>query len=625
MHTKFLSAFSVVKENFAYLLVIFGLFLVLTVGGYWAISRSFENRLQTEVSIVFDIAKSQIESNFQNFEMGIYEDVFRIQNAFDELQDSARIKSLIRRSTYKRISFITYDDENNIKLDEIDTMCIYGIFKGETFTTTKSPLNLEGIKAQNWYKKAKAANGALVKNPLHKAILLGYKDAVSWSKEFFDKDGNSIAVLNFAIPYESYMKIFKAISHFRGGYVFLTDNSNVMLEHPNSEFIGKHILQINQNWKAFVSGNDMSVKDIPNFENVKTYAYKNTVLDDQFMYVVVPLDNYYRDLRFAEVKLVVLCFFCYLILSIILVKLNERKKKADNDNKAKSGFLAVMSHEIRTPLNAIVGLSQLEMEKSTVPSAVKQTFEKILISSKNLLSIINDILDLSKIENEKLKITEDEYDIPSLLNDVLVMSQARIASKPIELKLNISPNIPGRLSGDTLRIKQVLNNFISNAIKYTEKGSVELTVSAEGSSSPNLTNIKFVVKDTGVGIKAEKIQELFTEYNRLDTKKNLTIEGTGLGLAITKKLSDLMGGTIEVKSKVDSGSEFSFEVPQKIIDSNPIGESVAQNLEKFKYSAENIIANKNMIREKLSGTSILVFVGVAVTIHISMLGKWRKK
>ncbi|MBQ1547027.1 MAG: response regulator [Lachnospiraceae bacterium] len=250
---------------------------------------------------------------------------------------------------------------------------------------------------------------------------------------------------------------------------------------------------------------------------------------------------------------------------------NERIKEeaiiAENSNKAKSNFLANMSHEIRTPMNAIIGLDEMILRESKDEKITKYA-QDIKSAGSTLLSIINDILDLSKIESGKMELLPVNYEISSVLNDVLNMTEKKAVDKGLSYDLRVESNIPSVLFGDEIRIRQIMLNIINNAIKYTEKGSVNVLVSFEREYSI----LKFSVIDTGMGIKREVINKLYSSFQRLDKSRNRKIEGTGLGLNITKQLVEMMDGKIDVESEYGKGSIFTVKVFQKVISDVPIGD-----------------------------------------------------
>ena len=247
-------------------------------------------------------------------------------------------------------------------------------------------------------------------------------------------------------------------------------------------------------------------------------------------------------------------------------ELNIAKNNAEKANRAKSDFLSSMSHEIRTPLNAIVGLSVDIKERNICPDSMKEDLDDIISASNTLLEIVGNIMDINKIESDKIEIIEVPYNFKHELETLCRVNKVKLEDKPIEFRLNIAEDMPYELLGDKPHIKQIINNLVSNAIKYTKEGFIE--VSAKCINRNNTCTIILTVQDSGIGIKEENIKKLFTKFERLDVEKNTTTEGTGLGLAITKKLVELMGGKINVSSQYGSGSIFMVTIPQKISKMN---------------------------------------------------------
>ena len=264
---------------------------------------------------------------------------------------------------------------------------------------------------------------------------------------------------------------------------------------------------------------------------------------------------------------------------------------AEAASKSKSQFLSNMSHEIRTPINAILGMNEMILRESS-DETILEYAENIRSAGNSLLGIVNDILDFSKIEAGKMDIIPVEYSLSSLLNDLVNMVQKRAEKKSLAFHIEADENLPSELFGDEIRIKQVITNILTNAVKYTEKGGVTLKVTFKNTSADEIL-LCVSVKDTGIGIKPEDIKKLFSAFERIEEKRNRTIEGTGLGMNITQRLLEMMNSRLEVTSVYGEGSEFSFEIAQKIINRHPIGnfaESYRHSLSQHKKYKEKFTA-----------------------------------
>ena len=295
-------------------------------------------------------------------------------------------------------------------------------------------------------------------------------------------------------------------------------------------------------------------------------------------------------------------------------KLEAALEAAQEANDAKSKFIANISHEVRSPLNAVIGLSALAIETEGLDDDIVKSLEKIYDSGMTILSLVNDILDISKVESGKFEMVCNEYDTPSLLNDVIIQNILLIGEKPIEFKLHIDEDLPARLYGDELRVKQVLSNLLSNAFKYTREGSVKLGVKCYKENDDIWLIVR--VQDTGIGIHEEDIIKILTDYVQVDMNANRSILGTGLGLAITKTLVEMMDGTISVESEYGKGSTFTVKFKQKYVTDDVIDAGVLINIEKHNYNKSKRTQNVAKARIQLPYAHVLIVDDVATNIEV---------
>ena len=440
-------------------------------------------------------------------------------------------------------------------------------------------------------------------------------------------------VLSATLPGMLFADFISGYRLWETGNIFLVDMDGTVIAHYRDDYVLKRI-------NFITAGETMQqYRDIGNFfrkmistdsgsgiyfldgtERLCTYKRVSNSTSGWYIAVSAPVDKspatkMQRDLAFSSLFFMFLGVLVAVFVSGTVVRpfyrieaqnrdLGELSESVRAASEAKSRFLANMSHEMRTPLNAIIGLSELTIEDGSLNKADLENLEKIYSAGTTLLFTVNDILDISKIEAGKLELIHVDYDMPSLVNDSVTQNILRRGEKPIEFILEIDEHMFSRLNGDELRIKQIINNLLSNAFKYTKEGTIVLAINCKREGDDVWLTIS--VRDTGIGIKQEDIERLFSDYSQLDMRKNRKIEGTGLGLSITKKMTEMMGGSITVESEYGKGSVFTVHFKQKFVTEETIGKEVVNNLKNFRYSDNKRTLNSRLSRINLSYAHVLL-------------------
>ncbi len=499
---------------------------------------------------------------------------------------------------------------------------LYGVIKGEYLDGLEwvPPEDYDPTQ-RDWYKIAKREGGKLVLVP-------PYVDAQTGSVVItvvkLLSDGNNTVALDVAT--NQIQKIVEETDVNGKGYGFIVDGSGTIIAHRNRDMNGKNL-------NDFPGGSElMSKLDDENpdgyFEMVLD-GKKSTVFVDSLMgqwnvIIVVGNDELFRETytQLAINGFIYTIVFALIVAFYIIAYSNEQrssresealkirehqkayeaellkleKAAADSANKAKGDFLAQMSHEIRTPINAMLGMNEMILRESDDENILDYS-QNIQSAGKTLLFLINSILDFSKIEGGKMEIVPTVYDTSSLINNLVNSVLERAKAKGLELRVNASPELPSKLIGDDVRITQVVMNLLTNAVKYTDKGTVTLDIQVK-EKNYNDCVLAVAVKDTGIGIRNEDIDKLFESFSRLEESRNRYIEGTGLGMMIVTKLLDMMDSKLDVKSEYGEGSEFSFEIKQGINDPKPIGNMIERRV--------NTIGRKKHVNHSFPNARVLV-------------------
>lgn len=560
-----------------------------------AVMVAYTSRLMYSVAV--SNSNTVIEDRMLNISAMVENHLNTAENVLHVTADSV-YHMLISGSTPARIHEFLVEETNNVseQFDENYT----GIY-GYIMSRYMDGLNWEppedyDPKARDWYIVAREGDGEVVFAPPYIDAQTGNM-IISVCRTLPDRQN----VISLDVQLKGIQAMTDELTLNGKGYGFVIDGSGLVIAHADESKTGTYLTN-DEGWAGCLEAiRKTGTGSFPyECDGVPSTVYVNGIMNDWYVVMVLSDRELYGEVRSQFAVNIIICSLIFIMIAAFYyighkneqeytrrmeeMKLEEQKTSyerkvlelekdaANASNKAKSDFLANMSHEIRTPMNAIIGMDEMILRSSPGEPIRKYALD-IQSAGKTLLSIINDILDLSKIESGKMELIPVEFGVASVMNDVVNMTMKKAKDKGLEYKLTVSENIPSTLLGDEIRIRQVMLNLINNAVKYTHEGSVSVDVSYEGSTQL----LTLVVSDTGIGIKTEDLTKLFGTFQRLEEDKNRNIEGTGLGLNITMRLVKMMDGTIAVSSKYGEGTTFTAQMRLPAISKTPLGD-FARNL-----------------------------------------------
>ena len=537
-------------------------FVLMVAVSYYFVSRIAENRLFANGQETINTAEIYIHSCLREAEANLLQAERLIENWLDFGVTPEKINLNLAELAGELSSESTWSQS---------TMNIYGIIN-ETFMTGIYPFPPPGDhKDSPWYRAAETAKGGIGISGPYTDRETG-RPVISLSKTMNDENGTQYGTLVFGIDFSAISNYVELIHFTNDGYGFLCDENFLVMAHPVKSHINRHLGDY-AGYPPLIRmlldnpGGTFSLRLI-NPEGIHVMAISRQIYNGWDVTLATPISAYYGDVYSMAFTLSILGIIFMSFLIVILIRLSISKARSDEQNLGKSAFLARMSHEIRTPMNSILGIAEL-IQRKKISGEIQEYIEIINQSGNNLLAIINDILDFSKIESGRLQIQNHNYQLASVINDMVNIMRSRVAEKSLDFLVNVESAIPAQLYGDDIRLRQILTNLLSNAVKYTRKGFVSLEVGMEKTDEKKI-NLILVVKDSGIGIKPEDREKLFNEFARMDAVTNKGIEGTGLGLVITRALCRAMGGDVTVTSDYGKGSVFRAVVTQEYDSDTPI-------------------------------------------------------
>jgi len=601
------------------ILLVYLAFTLMVILSYIYVERMMLSRLEDAVNTSLDFMQVSIESDLAEPEKLLQSVSQSIRNMIINGYSPELIQKYIKDDMAP--SVIRYEKR---KLSINRLYGYFEVFNGLQLINGEWEPSDDNLKESPWYKAAVEANGKVVFSTSYfNARIRSF--VLTYSRQIFNGD-KSMAVIAIDVPIDKIIDYVTEMHVTDGGYGMLLDENLGIIAHPDVYLIGKPLQSVNSDMASRLAYYlENSWEDIPkstatNYRGMESIVFSRKLKTGWYISLIAPVNKYYREVRSMRLALTVLGIIMATVLSVILWRINNSKKKVEEENRQKSDFLARMSHEIRTPISAILGITEIQLHDNTIREDMRDALGRIYSSGDLLLGIINDILDFSKIEAGKMELVPVKYNVSSMINDIVQLNKIKNENKPIEFKLQVDETLPAELTGDELRIKQIMNNLLSNAFKYTEKGEILLSVAAEqakGGMSAAAT-IVFKVSDTGQGMTAEQIQKVFDEYSRFNLEVNRTTQGTGLGMSITRNLVYMMDGSISVKSAPGKGTEVTVKLPQRTEGSGVmIGKKMAETLQQFKMSSASQAEKAQITYDPMPYGSVLIVDDVETNLYVA--------
>jgi signal transduction histidine kinase/CheY-like chemotaxis protein len=554
----------IIRENYMQLLFVFMAFSLMVIVSYFFTDGIVARQVSSNVEEVFHTAEAMVRSDLRETEVALINTAFTVQDMLDRGQSPAGIQAYLR-GLHRWLSL----PENS----PAGYMNFRGYVQGVFVDALGwEPAEDYDIRSRPWYADALKERGSIVRSEPYENARTG-SFIISFSKTLEGSRGEDYGVLSIAVDFSQIAAYIKQLQLAEGGYGVMVDGNLNFIIHPEEDHLKQPMAEYSQGHREITEDlmagkTEVYAARVVNSQGAQILLFVRQIFTGWYLGIATPVSGYYRTAYIMAAVLSCLGLVFMGILSFFLIRLSMAKLHSDEENKSKSSFLARMSHEIRTPMNSILGMTELLLRKDFSPE-INDYLSVINQAGHTLLAIINDILDFSKITSGQFKIEPRIYRLSSLINDTINVIRMRVMEKPLDFLVTVESHIPAHLVGDDLRIRQILINLLNNAIKYTPRGYIALDI-RRGAVNGNRLELILSVRDSGIGIKAEDMNLIFSDFTRLGTDKNYHIEGSGLGLAITHTLCQAMGGSITVESEYGRGSTFtavilqSFEGDEKL-------------------------------------------------------------
>lgn len=600
---------TVFKNNFQQVLFVFLAFFGMVLVSYVYVSGIVNKQMLLICDGILDTTETVVSAHILERELSF----LTITKGFEEIILSENSNEEMRKYLEEQTAF--YIDEHISIPDFIKIFCV---FQGEFIDGAGwVPPDSWDPLTQPWYIGAMENSGGIFFSEPYISSETGTQ-IISFSKIITGPAGEVYGVLGIDLNLTKITDYVRNQKIVNNGYGVLLTDQLIFAVHPNPELVGLSMNRAGGDYRNFtymlVNRYPVTAERFTDYNGVDSIAFFRTIFNGWHIGVITPRDAYYQSVYNLAFVLGIMGFLLMVSLSYLLVTTRIKQMKAVDENKSKSTFLARMSHEMRTPMNAIIGMTQIA-RKSNDPERIQNCLGKINDASTHLLGVINDVLDMSKIEAGKLELVNTDFNLHEMIDKVVDVVSFKIDEKKQNLGIDIREDVPAYIHGDRQLLAQVLTNLLTNAYKFTpEGGNIDLTVINLLKTEQDKNVLQFSVKDNGIGITPEQQEKLFKPFEQADDSVSRKYGGTGLGLGISKRIVEMMGGSISVESEAGKGSCFIFTIEAKAAaeQPKPKPDEKAAETKTYNFSGkrilltEDIAINREIIVTLLEDTHVVI-------------------
>ena len=607
MNTK-----ELIRTNYQQILFVFIAFLAMVLVSYVYVSDTVRDQMLLTGEASMDTTQTAVSAGLTETELLFANVVQTVENMLSNKKDNAEILAFLRGTN-------TYFNAERSPLP--DFMKIYAYIRGEFLDGSGwMPPPDYRPESRPWYLGAENNNGKIFfSEPYTDAETGGL--CISFSQKLFDQNGTAYGVLAVDLKLTKVAEYVHRQHIVGNGYGVLIDDKLNFITHRNDQLIGVNMSKAGGDYpklaRMFADNTPIAAVRFTDADKTDSIIFFRTIFNGWHIGVIIPRTNYYQQVYGLALVLGALGFVLMAALSYMLVRTRVEKMRSEEESMSKSNFLARMSHEMRTPMNAIIGMTEIA-KSSPDPAKKEYCLGRISEASDHLMGVINDVLDMSKIEAGKLELSETDFPLAALLRQVETVIQHKIEEKGQIFKIKVAEDVPAALVTDRQRLAQVIANLLSNSNKFTpEGGRIHLRIERLPTTQKDACDLQIEVDDTGIGISKEQQAKLFRPFEQADGSISRKYGGTGLGLAISQKIIELMGGKIRIESEPGQGARFIFTIRARVgtaeQETTPAAETALSGVRKNNSLAgkrillvEDVEINREIIITMLEDTGVAI-------------------